>query len=115
MIEFFICYILSFILFPYEEVQEWLDTKWGDIREHLASIPHRLCLILTGYFYPFGFAELSLLSGVYWIMTDGIMNLMKNRNFFAVSNQSGNPFEKWNVVKLSLIVIGIILIIVKGI
>jgi hypothetical protein len=45
-------------------------------------------------------------------MTDGIMNLMKKRNFFAVSLQSGNPFEKWNLVKFALIIIGIILIIV---
>ena len=108
---FAIFYILSFVLFPYEEVQEWLGTKWGDIREHVASMPHRLSLILAGYFYPFGWVELPLLLGIYWLMTDGLMNLMKKRNFFAVSNQSGNPFEKWNLVKFSLVIVGAVLII----
>jgi hypothetical protein len=64
MIYFFIAYVLSFVLFPYEEVQEWLLTKWGDIREHWASVPHRLCLILAGYFYPFGWIELPILIGI---------------------------------------------------
>lgn len=116
MIYFFIAYVLSFVLFAYEEYCEWMEGwdknelhNW-DVREHIISMLHRLSLILAGYFYPFGWIELPLLLGVYWLMTDGLMNLMKKRNFFAVSLQSGNPFEKWNVVKFSLVIVGAVLI-----
>ena len=105
---------LSSALFAYEETQEWLGTKWGDIREHVASIFHRASLLLVGYlFLYFGIELITLpfLIGYYWLMTDGLMNLMKKRNFLAVSSQSGNPFEKWNLVKFSLIIIGALLTI----
>lgn len=41
--------LISAFLFAYEETQEWLGTKWGDIREHIASVFHRLSLIVFGY------------------------------------------------------------------
>lgn len=41
--------LISAFLFAYEETQEWLGTKWGDIREHIASIFHRASLIVLGY------------------------------------------------------------------
>jgi hypothetical protein len=113
MIYLIILICISASLFAYEEVQEWLGTKWGDIREHIASVFHRFSLILIGYAY----AQIDMiiivpfLVGIYWLMTDGLMNLMKGRRFFAVSEQSGNPFEKWNIVKFSLIIIGIFLIL----
>ena len=107
--------ILSASLFAYEETQEWLGTKWGDIREHIASVAHRFSLIVLGYaFTKYGeLTQIPLLVGLYWLCTDGIMNLMKKRNFFAVSNQSGNPFEKWNLVKYALIIVGVIVLILK--
>lgn len=113
MIILLISAIASAFLFAYEETQEWLDTKWGDIREHIASIAHRFSLIVFGcLYYAYGtLTDVALLLGIYWLCTDGFMNLMKKRKFFAVSDQSGNPFEKWNIVKFSLIIIGIILIV----
>ena len=103
--------VLSAVLFAYEEYQEWVGTITGDKIEHWISIPHRASLIVFGYlFAEFGnMIEIPLLLGLYWLLTDGVMNLFKRRNFFAVSTQSGNPFEKWNIVKFSLIIIGIII------
>lgn len=108
--------LISAFLFAYEETQEWLGTKWGDIREHIVSIFHRASLIVLGYYFSqtANFIAIPFYLGLYWLCTDGFMNLMKKRNFFAVSNQSGNPFERWNIVKIILIVIGIILILWKG-
>ena len=105
--------ILSASLFAYEEYCEWLGTKEADIREHIASVAHRFSLIIFGYlFAKYGeLIQIPLLVGLYWLMTDGLMNLMKKRNFLAVSSQSGNPFEKWNLVKFSLIIIGALLTI----
>ena len=107
--------VLSAVLFAYEEYCEWMeqffhDEKWDKI-EHWVSIPHRASLIVFGYlFAEFGnMIEIPLLLGLYWLLTDGVMNLFKRRNFFAVSTQSGNPFEKWNLVKFSLIIIGAII------
>ena len=114
MIYLILTVILSAFLFAYEEYQEWTLTIIGDIREHWASMPHRASLIAIGYLFA-KYGELvwiPLLLGIYWTLTDGIMNLLKRRNFFAVSNQSGNPFEKWNLVKFALIIGGIVLIVV---
>lgn len=108
--------IINAWLFAYEEYQEWLGTKEADVKEHIISVAHRFSLISLGYvFAVYGETiQIPFMLGIYWLCTDGFMNLMKKRKFFAVSNESGNPFEKWNVVKFSLIIIGIILI-VKGI
>ena len=102
--------VTSAILFAYEEYQEGVGTVTGDKIEHWVSIPHRASLVLFGYlFAEFGnMIEIPLLLGLYWLCTDGVMNLFKRRSFFAVSAQSGNPFEKWNLVKFGLIVIGLI-------
>jgi len=103
--------VLSAVLFAYEETQEQIPTKWGDIREHIASVFHRGSLIALGYcFALYGdWLAIPVLLGVYWLLTDGVMNLFKSRNFFAVSSQSGNPFEKWNLAKFILIIIGVVI------
>lgn len=102
--------IASAFLFAYEEYQEWLGTKEADVKEHIVSVAHRFSLIAFGsLYYTYGtLTDVPLLLGIYWLCTDGFMNLMKKRKFFAVSDQSGNPFEKWNIVKFSLIIIGLI-------
>ena len=117
MILLLISAIASAFLFAYEETQEWLGTKWGDIREHIASVVHRFSLIVFGYlFLQSGkLVWIPFLLGIYWLCTDGFMNKLKKRKFFAVSEDSGNPFEKWNKVKFSLIILGIILIIIQTI
>lgn len=113
MVVLILMVIVSATLFAYEETQEWLGTKWGDIREHLVSVAHRFSLITLGYVFSiYGeIIQIPFLLGIYWLLCDGLMNKMKKRKFFAVSGQSGNPFEKWNKVKFSLIVIGILIII----
>ena len=107
--------LLSAFLFALEEYAEWKITKTWDVIEHVVSIFHRGSLLLLGYTYAFGWYEIPFLLGLYWVLTDGLMNLMKKRNFLAVSNYSGNPLEKMNIAKIVLIVIGIVLIIVKDI
>lgn len=109
---FFIFYILSFILFPAEEYSEWMGTKNWDINEHWISIFQRASIVLAGYYYPWTLIELPFLISFYWLMCDGLMNKMKKRKFFAVSNESGNPLEKLNSIKFSLIIIGIVLLII---
>lgn len=109
--------LISAILFAYEEYCEWLSTKEADVKEHIISIAHRFSLIVIGYLLSHltTFIVIPFLLGIYWLCTDGFMNKLKKRKFFAVSEDSGNPFEKWNKVKFSLIVIGIILIIIQTI
>jgi len=104
--------ILSAFIFAYEEFCEWMQTFDYDKKEHLASIGHRISLLVIGYgFAKFGnIIEIPLMLGIYWLCTDGFMNLLKRRSFFSVSLDSGNPFEKWNIVKFLLILIGIGLI-----
>ena len=107
----------SAFLFAYEEYSEWLGTKEADVREHIISIAHRFSLIVIGYLFPQvgNMVLIPFLLGIYWLGCDGFMNLMKKRKFLAVSSESGNPFEKWNIVKISLIILGIILIIIQTI
>ena len=114
MILLIISLIISAYLFAYEEYCEWLGTKEADVKEHIISVAHRFSLIVFGYlFLQSGkLVWIPFLLGIYWLCTDGFMNKLKKRKFFAVSEDSGNPFEKWNVVKISLIILGIILIII---
>jgi len=102
--------LVSAFLFAYEEFCEWMLTADYDRKEHWASIAHRFSLLVFGYaFAKLGEVdEILLYLGLYWLCTDGFMNLLKRRNFFAVSSQSGNPFEKWNIIKFILISIGFI-------
>lgn len=60
--------LISAFLFAYEETQEWLGTKWGDIREHIVSIFHRASLIVLGYlcYTEVTLIQLPLLLGRIW-------------------------------------------------
>ena len=71
--------LLSSFLFALEEYAEWRVTKKWDIIEHIVSIFHRGSLLALGYTYSFGWSEIPFLLGIYWVLTDGIMNLMKKR------------------------------------
>lgn len=115
---------ISAFLFAYEEYCEWMELTnqdnpknkfYYDEKEHYASIVQRLSLIVFGYlFAEFGTTiMIPFLLGVYWLCTDGIMNMLKDREFFSISNVTSNPLEKLNVVKFALIAVGIILIIIK--
>ncbi len=46
---------------------------------------------------------------VHWILSDGIQNLIKGKNFFYISPTSGNYVEKFGLwyIKLSLLLIGL--------
>jgi len=107
--------LVSAFLFAYEEYCEYMLTVDYDRKEHWASIAHRFSLLVFGYaFAKLGEVdEILLYLGLYWLCTDGFMNLLKRRNFFAVSSQSGNPFEKWNIVKYTLLTLGIGILIWK--
>jgi hypothetical protein len=112
-----ITYILMLIAatsFAYEEVQERIRTKWGDIREHWASIVTRGSHILLGAFFVAGeidLIQIPLLLGIYWLLTDGIMNVMRKFKYFRVAEQSGDPFRYLLWAKILLIIVGIILVI----
>ena len=110
-----ILFSLSASLFAYEEYCEWMENKdpenrklW-DKKEHNASFFHRLSLLLVGFLYPFGIKEILLCVVIYWMLTDGLMNLLKKRNFFAISEDSGSMIEKYSTwyVKISLLIIAI--------
>ena len=110
--------ILSAFLFALEEFSEWrkkmTSPKLWDVREHWFSIPQRASIFLLGLTYPFGYWEAMFVLGVYWLFTDGLMNKLKGRKFFAVSNESGNPLEKLNVVKHGLLIIGLVVMLSKN-
>jgi succinate dehydrogenase/fumarate reductase cytochrome b subunit len=113
---FFLIYPITFIAFAFEEYFEWMEHKdWKkyDKLEKIASVFHRLSLIATGYFYPYGIKEILFFLVIYWVMTDGLQNLLKNRNFFAISDSTMNPIEKWSTwyVKLILFIISILIMV----
>lgn len=117
IILYFLGITLSASLFALEEFCEWREGQikyaaW-DIREHWVSMPQRASLFVLGLTYPFSIYEGLFLLGVYWSLTDGIMNRLKGRKFFAVSNESGNPLEKLNLVKFGFLIAGILIIIIK--
>ncbi len=115
--------LVSAFLFAYEEYCEWMELTdqenpanmlYYDEKEHYASIAHRFSLIVIGYLISHltTFIVIPFLLGVYWFCTDGFMNALKKREFFAVSPVTTNPFEKMNVVKFALIIIGFLLWII---
>jgi hypothetical protein len=119
-----ICFWSLTVIYPffyaYTEYAEWMEQKnqkkW-DRTEHISIIFQESSAMLLGITFVLGdvgYQSILFALSLMWAGKDGLMNLMKKRNFFAVSNQSGNPFERWNIVKIILIVIGIILILWKG-
>jgi succinate dehydrogenase/fumarate reductase cytochrome b subunit len=113
---FFIAFILSATSFSYEEFFEWMEHKdWKkyDRLEKIASVFHRGSLLATGYFYPYGIKEILFFLVIYWLMTDGLQNLLKNRNFFAISDGTRNPIERWSTwyVKLIFFIISILIMV----
>ena len=112
---FWLIYPITFIAFACEEYFEWMEPtnhKKYDLLEKIASVFHRSSLIATGYLYPYGWLEIPFFVVIYWVMTDGLQNLLKGRNFFAISDSTMNPIEKWSTwfVKLVLFILSIILI-----
>jgi hypothetical protein len=113
---FWLTYPLTFISFPYEEYFEWMEKhnwKKYDLLEKIASVFHRSSLIATGYLYPYGWLEIPFFVVIYWTMTDGLQNLLKGRNFFAISDGTMNPIEKYSTwyVKLIFFIISIIILL----
>ena len=115
---FFLTYSITFIAFGIEEFYEWKEhedkANWQkyDRLEKIASVFHRGSLLATGYFYPYGIKEILFFLVIYATMTDGLQNLLKGRNFFAISDDTMNPIEKYSTwqVKLTFFIISIILI-----
>jgi hypothetical protein len=52
---------------------------------------------------------LPILWSIHWILTDGVQNLLKGRDFFYISPTSGNYVEKFGkwYIKIALILVGI--------
>ena len=112
---FFLTYPITFTAFACEEYFEWmheLSHEKYDRLEKIASVFHRTSLLATGYFYPYGWLEIPFFLVIYWVMTDGLQNLLKKRNFFAISDSTMNPIEKYSTwqVKLIFFIISIILV-----
>lgn len=113
---FIISFLLSALAFSYEEYSEWMHefghSKW-DFREKIASVFHRTSLLCVGYTYPYGWIELPFFLIVYWTLTGIFQNILKDRDYFAISDETANPIEKWSTwqVKLTLFLLSIILII----
>lgn len=113
---FILTFLLSASAFAYEEYCEWMHelnfSKW-DFREKIASVCHRLSLLLVGFAYPYGWKELMFFLVIYWTLTDGLQNLLKDRNFFAISDSTMNPIEKFSTwyIKGGLFLISIIIIL----
>lgn len=114
---FFSAFVLSAVAFAYEEYAEWMHelnhSKW-DFREKIASVFHRASLLIVGLTYPYGLAELLFFLVIYWTLTDGLQNIFKRRNFFAISEGTMNPIERFSTwyIKLGLFIISIF--IMKG-
>lgn len=53
--------------------------------------------------------HIPVLYAIHWIMSDGIQNLLKGKNFFYISKTSGNYVEKFGLwyVKVALLLVGI--------
>ena len=110
--------LVSASLFAYEEYCEWMENKdpenrklW-DKREHNIGFFHRASLLFVGFLYALGTKEILLCVVIYWILTDGLMNLLKKRNFFAISKDSGSMIEKYSTwyIKISFLIISILII-----
>lgn len=115
-------FIASAFWFAYEEYCEWMELTdqdnpknkfYYDEKEHYASIAQRFSLLVSGYlFAKYGtMIMIPFLLGIYWLCTDGLMNVLKKREFFFISNVTSNPLEKLNVVKFALIILGIGIIV----
>ena len=84
----------------------WHKTQWLE----------RITAIITGYFLaPFellsGFTLLLIVSGVFWIIYDGFINVALNRKFFHRSTTSTSFTDKFSYwwIKLPYLVITVII------
>ena len=111
---FYVAFLIAAVSFAVEEYSEWMEHKdWEkyDRLEKIASVFNRSSLIVTGFLYPYGFNEILFFLVIYWTLTDGLQNILKNRGFFDISAGTMNPIEKFSTwyIKLILFIISILI------